>query len=276
VPTSPNSSSSYIASGYRLQQYRTSDRSRCNSLAVAVRGIQRPYNCWILAAWPTMVSAVVGAALAGCAAIAPVGEPSHVFHPHVADVSPPFQVVDRRPEASRSSRKIDQSAWSFAWFYGDAQFSHGPVQVVADRFAVAFPRAGPESALVVTELEIGHQVANIGPWGPSCTQLFIDCFFYEAMEDAAKHSFDVVSARLSGTFENVPFRAAYRAHYKDDRPHEQEARVLSALQNVIDEAVKDVRERRNPSKSSAPDQDRATMPELPRPWYLPAPSQLGH
>jgi hypothetical protein len=227
---------------------------------------------WLSAAGAAIVFGMVSTVLAGCSATLALQEPTHLFHPYVADVSPRFQVVDSRPPVSTTPRQVDQSGGSSLWFYGDEQFSPRPVKVVSHRFALAFPNSGPEVTLVITELEIHYQLARVGQWVPGCSILLIDCFTAGAMIEANKLR-NIVRARLSGRFDSIAFDASYSAEYEDHSPDLQEDRVLSALQVVIDKALAEIVERLNPG--TRPTSERVTPPELPRPWYMPTPSQIG-
>jgi len=189
---------------------------------------------------------LLGVALTGCSTIVAIEEPSRLFHPYISTVSPPFQVFDRRATASRTSHQVGSS-----WYYGDEQFSPGPVQVVADRFARAFPKVQAGAVLVITELELRYDLARVGDFKPGCSLLLIDCLITPSIAEEVRSSRNVMSARLTGTFEGVPFSEGYDAKYEHHVPDRQEDRVLTVLQAVIDKALTDVHERLNGVKPGA-------------------------
>jgi hypothetical protein len=195
---------------------------------------RRTYARFVLA----VTFGLLGTALTSCSTIVAVQEPSRVFHPYISDVTPAFQVIDRRPTENRSSRQVDAS-----WYYGDEQFSPSAVQVVVDRFARAFPNARAETVLVITELELRYDLARVGVFTPSCSILVVDCFVTPSIAAEERRSRNVVSVRLSGIFNGIAFSDGYDAKYEDHVPDRQEYRVLTALQAVIDKALADLHER---------------------------------
>jgi len=217
-----------------------------------------------------VVVTILCASLAGCSAVLAVQEPGRLFHPYVAEVSPLVRVIDSRPAASRTSRQVHRGGGVSAWVYGDEQFSPGPVQVAADRFAKMFPAAGPETVLVIAELEIYYELATFGEISPHCTPgpgpgfvMLPLCFLWEPTYDALRNRRNIVNARLSGRFNSVPFDVGYIAQFRDNLSDQQEKRVLNALQAVIDKALTEVAQRLNVGRIGVPATDHRAKPELP-------------
>jgi hypothetical protein len=217
-----------------------------------------------------VIVALLRASLAGCSAVLAVQENGRQFHPYVADVNPPFRFIDNRLTASRTSHLIDRGDGISAWIYGDEQFSPGLAQVVADRFAKMFPAAGQDAELVIAELEIYYELATFGNIPRECSlsgpgRLLLwtlpMCIWWQPIYQALHTRGNSVNARLSGKFDGVAFDVGHTAEFKYNAPDQEERRVLTALQAVIDKALTAVVERLNVARPGPPDPNHKANPE---------------
>lgn len=184
-------------------------------------------------------------ALTACAL--PINYRPHeqVFSLQIAYSKVTFSVLDRREEASKKFRKLDESPASFE--YGDDQFHPSRVSVVASHFAAAFPRASAETPLIIEKFDVKDSITR-----PVGDQGFKGSGPSPAFERFIRGNLSPVRnyiiCRIKGSFGDVHFEVTQHTNYDNPASKEHAQAVNGAMLAAITTAIEQVRERR-PSSS---------------------------
>lgn len=149
-----------------------------------------------------------------------------------------LDVLDRREEASKTFRAVEQ--YPAVYKYGDEQFTPRRIYVVASHFAAAFPRAPAETRLVIDNLEIKNYVPR--PFGNSLGGDSgidgLNALIYFALRSPEENRLVV---RLTGSFGKTSFDVTQHVRYDLPRSDDFSGAVRSAMLTAITKAIEQVR-----------------------------------
>ena len=185
-------------------------------------------------------------ALTACSVLPNYRQHEHVFNPQAAYAEVTFPVLDRREEANKKFRKLDQSPAFFE--YGDEQFLPSRVRVVASHFAAAFPRASAKTPLVIERFDVQDSMprpTGDGPLKEDSVPFPALARLYWGIPSAERNR---IICQLKGSFGNAPFEVTHHANYGNPAASKEHAQAVnSAMLSAITKAIEQVRKHNSSS-----------------------------